>query len=192
MLQGEVYLNSQQYARIDRLRRWKRSREKYVNSFQKAGTSIIVDSIESKNDDQDSLPLNQHIRFRVQANSTGDYIFMPINLFSGFETNPFIATNRFSDVNFGYRQNISFSTYIEVPDGYAPDALPKSLQLVNTDKTVIFIRELFDDPANKKVLARVRIEFKKSLYTVDEYSELKEFYKKMFDMLNEQVVFKKK
>ncbi len=45
---------------------------------------------------------------------------------------------------------------------------------------------------NRKVLARIRIEFKKSLYSVDEYGELKEFYKKMFDMLNEQIVLKKK
>ncbi len=192
VISGDAYLNSLQYARIDRLRSWKRNRDRYLNGFRKAGVSLTIDSVETKNEDQDSLPFYQHIRFKAQATATGDYIFVPINLFSGFETNPFLAANRFSDMNFGFKQNISFSTYIDVPEGYVSDALPKSLQLVNADKTVIFIRELFDDAANRKVLARIRIEFKKSLYSVDEYGELKEFYKKMFDMLNEQIVLKKK
>ncbi|AXY73284.1 DUF3857 domain-containing protein [Paraflavitalea soli] len=192
LISGDAYINSLQYARIDRLRSWKRSRDRYLNTFRKASASLTIDSVETKNEDQDSLPFYQHIRFKARATVTGDYIFVPINLFSGFEANPFIATNRFSDINFGYRQSISFSTYIDVPEGYVADALPKSLQLVNADKTVVFIRELFDDAANKKVLARVRVEFKKSLYGVDEYGEMKEFYKKMFDMVNEQIVFKKK
>ena len=189
---GEVYINSLHYARTQRLRSWKRNRERYLDEFRKSGSSISIDSFEVKNEEQDSLPLQQHIRFKGPATVTGDYIFVPVNLFSGFENNPFLAANRFSDINFGYRQIISFSTYIDIPEGYAPDALPKSLQLVNADKTVIFIREVFNDPNSNKILARIRIEFKKSLYGVDEYDELKEFYKKMFDMLNEQIVFKKK
>lgn len=192
VMTGDAYLNSMQYARIDRLRSWKRNRERYLDGFRRSGASVTIDSVETKNEEQDSLPLNQHIRFKAQATATGDYIFVPVTLFSGFESNPFIAANRFSDINFGFRQNISFSTYIDIPEGYTPDALPKSLQLVNEDKTAVFIREIFNDPANNKVLARVRIEFKKSLYGVDEYGALKEFYKKMFDMLNEQIVFKKK
>lgn len=191
-MSGDAYVNSMYYARTNRLRSWKRGRERYLNGFRKPGSSLIIDSVEIKNEDQDSLPLSQHIRFKGQATVTGDYIFVPVNLFSGFETNPFLAANRFSDINFGYRQNISFSTYIEIPEGYTSDVLPKSLQLVNADKTVIFIREIFNDANTNKILARIRIEFKKSLYSVDEYGELKEFYKKMFDMLNEQIVFKKK
>lgn len=192
VMTGNAFINSLQYARIDRLRTWKRGRQWYLDAFRKSGVSLNIDSIETRNENQDSLPFYQHIRFSAPATATGDYIFVPINLFSGFETNPFLSSNRFSDINYGYQQNISFSTYLEVPEGYAPDALPRSLQLINADKTVAFTRELFDDSPNRKILARIRIEFRKSHYGVDEYGELKEFYKKMFDMLNEQIVFKKK
>lgn len=192
IMTGDVYVNSTHYARTDRLRSWKRGRERYLNGFHKPGSSITVDSIDIQHIDQDSLPLAQHLQFKGPATVTGDYIFVPVNLFSGYETNPFIATNRFSDINFGFRQQVNFSTYVDIPEGYAPDELPKSLQLVNADKTVIFVREVFHDANVNKVLARIRIEFKKSLYSVDEYGELKEFYKKMFDLLNEQIVFKKK
>jgi hypothetical protein len=192
MITGEAWLNSMQYARINRLSSWRRGKEKYIDAIRKSGSSITVDSVDIKNEKEDSLALGQHLQFKGQATTTGDYIFVPVNLFSGFETNPFIATNRFSDINFGYRRNITFSTYIDIPEGYTPDELPKSLQLVNEDKTVIFIRELFNDANSKKILARFRIEFKKSLYGVEEYGALKEFYKKMFELLNEQIVFKKK
>lgn len=192
MMTGDVYVNSTHYARTDRLRSWKRGRERYLSGFHKPGSSVTVDSIDVKNVDEDSLPLAQHLQFKGPATVTGDYIFVPVNLFSGYETNPFIAANRFSDINFGFRQNVNFSTYIDIPEGYAPDELPKSLQLTNADKTVIFVREIFHDANTNKILARIRIEFKKSLYSVDEYGELKEFYKKMFDLLNEQIVFKKK
>lgn len=191
-LTGEGWISSVQYARINRLSAWQRGREKYIDGIRKTGSSITIDSIEIKNEKEDSLPLSQHIQFKGQATTTGDYIFVPVNLFSGFETNPFIASNRFSDINFGYRKNVSFNTYLDIPEGYAPDELPKSLQLVNEDKTVVFIREVFNDANNRKILARFRIEFKKSLYSVDEYGALKEFYKRMFELLNEQIVFKKK
>ena len=191
-LTGVAFMTSQHYARVQRLGSWKRNTPKYLESLKKDGSSMKIDSFSLKNQDADSLPLQQYIRFTSNVTATGDYLFVPVNLLSGFETNPFIATNRFSDVNFGYRRDVGFSTYVDIPEGYAVDALPKSIQLVNTDKTVFFMREMFNDANSNKVLARIRIELRKSLYGADEYDELKEFYKKMFDMLNEQIVFKKK
>lgn len=192
VIKGTTFLSSQHYGRLERLRSYRRNSQKHIDGLYKQGSSLVIDSFSVKNLDNDSLPFQEYIRFKGQATATGDYIFVPVNLFSGFETNPFIAARRFSDINFGYRKDVGFSTYIDVPEGYAPDALPKSIQLVNADKTVICVREVFYDAANNKVLARIRVEMKKSLYGADEYDELKEFYKKMFDLLNEPIVFKKK
>jgi hypothetical protein len=191
-IKGVAFLTSLNYARLQRLRSYKRNSEKYMESLCKSGPSIVIDSFSLKNQEVDSLPLQQYIQFKGKATATGDYIFVPVNLFSGFETNPFIATRRFSDINFGYGQEVNFNTYVDVPEGYAPDVLPKSIKLVNADKTVTFVREIFYDAGANKVLARISVQLKKSLYGVDEYEELKEFYKKMFDLLNEQIVFKKK
>jgi hypothetical protein len=191
-IKGVSFMTSQYYARLERIRSYKRNGQKYMERLSKSGPSLVIDSFSVKNLDNDSLPFQEYIGYKGRATVTGDYIFVPVNLFSGFETNPFIAAKRFSDINFGYRQDVSFSTYIDVPEGYVPDVLPKSVQLVNADKTVIFVREVFYDAAANKVLARVRVELKKSLYGAEEYDDLKEFYKKMFDLLNEQIVFKKK
>ena len=63
---------------------------------------------------------------------------------------------------------------------------------MNNDKTVIFERQILNDDAGNKIVARINIELKKSLFAMDEYETLKEFYKKMFSLLNEQIVVKKK
>jgi hypothetical protein len=39
---------------------------------------------------------------------------------------------------------------------------------------------------------RITLEFNRPFYTAQEYVDFKEFYKKLFDMLNEQFVIKKK
>ena len=44
----------------------------------------------------------------------------------------------------------------------------------------------------ERLTMRITIEFKKPYYSAAEYEGFKEFYKKLFDLLNEQFVFKKK
>jgi len=43
-----------------------------------------------------------------------------------------------------------------------------------------------------RLSVRLNLEFKKPFYTVAEYPDFKEFYKKLFDILNEQYVVRKK
>lgn len=191
-ISGSLFISSSDYARSQRVRQYRRNKQKYIDAFRGASSDITVDSFDIKNLDTDTLALREFVMYKGKANGSAEYIFVNVNLFSGFESNPFLAESRFSDINFGFKQNINVSTYIDIPAGYAPEELPKSLQLVNADKTVICVREIFHDTPGNKILARFRIEFRKSLYTADEYGELKEFYKKMVDMLGEPIALKKK
>ncbi len=62
--------------------------------------------------------------------------------------------------------------------------------MTTSDNGIVFSRTL---QAESNLLnVRMTLEFKKTFYTADSYPEFKEFYKKLFDMLNEQVVIKKK
>jgi hypothetical protein len=115
-----------------------------------------------------------------------------MTLFSGFESNPFVSDKRFSDINFGFRRSISSIASIQIPREFIIDVLPKSIRLVNPDKTVDFVREIMMDEASRKLVIRIKMDFKRSFYPADEYETIKEFYKKMFELLNEQVVLKTK
>ena len=189
---GDVFVSASDYARISRLEQYKKSSEKYIDKyFRKSVANAAIDSFAIKNTDSDSLPLNHNFKFTVPLNSSGDYKFVQLNLFTGLEQNPFVANNRLTNINFGYKQAVALNAMIAIPDDYKIDALPKSVQMVNPDKTIVFSRSIIMDESSKKLVARIRIEHLKSLYTTDEYADIKEFYKKMFEYLNEPVVLTK-
>ncbi|WP_315822805.1 hypothetical protein [Paraflavitalea speifideaquila] len=99
LMQGEASVSSYDYSRVRRMPILKEGKDKLVEKFFTAGnTSLKVDSITLKNEEVDSLPLTQSIQFSQPINSSGDYKYFSINLFTGLEKNPFLADSRFSDV----------------------------------------------------------------------------------------------
>ncbi len=175
-LSGRVYIRSVDYARVNRLKKYQQNKERYVGqAFLKTASDIRVDSFEIKNEELDSAALEQKFVFELPVQETGGYLFVPLNLFTGFEDNPFVAENRFSQVNFGYQQSFSFNTIIRLPQNLVIDALPKPIKLVNENETIVCTRQISKDATKNEIVARFDIQLKKSLYTVDEYYSLKEF-----------------
>jgi hypothetical protein len=58
------------------------------------------------------------------------------------------------------------------------------------DTSISFTRSYFQE--GNTISLRLALEFSRPIFSADEYPEFKDFYKKMFDMLNEQVVLKRK
>ena len=77
----------------------------------------------------------------------------------------------------------------KIPAGYKVDALPKSITMMIPDKSVVFKRMIAEQDGS--LMIRLTVDFKKSLYFKEDYAEFHEFCKKMYEMLNEQVVLKK-
>jgi hypothetical protein len=190
-IHGEAFLYSHDYARIFRLSSYKRNNESYISEHFKR-PAFSIDSFKILNDDNDSLALQQNFKFDVPISRSGDYAFIPMTFFSGLENNPFLSSKRFSDINFGFKRHIASTTILTIPSNYVVDVLPKSLKLINPDQTVDFSREIIFDEANRKLAIKIKVDFKKSFYPVGEYESIREFYKKMFELLNEQVVLKTK
>lgn len=190
-IEGKAYMSSADYARVFRLHSYKRNSESYISEHFKK-SNFQIDSFKILNEDTDSLALQEKFDFKVPINGSGEYKFIPMTFFSGFESNPFVSSKRFSDINFGFKRYISSTALIQIPTDLIVDVLPKSIKLVNPDNTVDFTREIILDEASRKLLIRIKIDFKRSFYPVDEYDSIREFYKKMFELLNEQVVLKTK
>jgi hypothetical protein len=143
-----------------------------------------------KNELTDSLPLVQKFQFHIPISSSGDYSYFSTNLFTGMKSNPFIADKRYSDVFFGENQTHVIIANITIPDGYSFEELPKNIRFTLEDKSVSITRIV--EANNNTLNARFTVEFKRPFYTPDEYPNLREFYKKMYSLLDEQFVIKKK
>jgi hypothetical protein len=191
-LSGSLYIKSDGYSKVGKTAEYNTiGKEKYVDRyFRKEG--VTISDYEMMNLNNDSLQLEQKIKFEIQLPETGDYLYLPLNIFSGFEKNPFISDNRFSNINFGYKRRFNVNQTFKMPEGYSVDALPKNIKMVTPDKDIIFNRSVEYNKETNSVICMYYIDFKKSLYEVDEYEVLKEVYKRMFDFLKEPVVLKKK
>ncbi|RYY28072.1 MAG: DUF3857 domain-containing protein [Chitinophagaceae bacterium] len=188
---GSVFMSSFDYARSRKLQAYQSNPAGYIKTLKGATGAINIDSFELKNTETDTLPLQQKFLFSTALNNTGEYTFLPIAFFSDFSSNPFLSDIRFSKVNFGYRQSHSMNAFLELPAGAIVDALPKPIRVSNSDKSIVFTRNILHDAKTQKIVSRITLDLNQSEFSAEDYAALKEFYKKMFDLLNEPVVIKK-
>jgi len=188
LITAEANVKSYDYARQLRLDAVKDNRKKFVNdNFEKPYERMTIDSFLIVPPESDSIPLEQIIRYKQQLNESGGFMFFNTNLFTGIEKNPFLSSIRFTNVNFGFPYNIFVEEKIKLPAGIKID-LPEARLIESDDKKIQASRQVFREGDELKIL--VRFIQTTTLVTADGYPAIKEFYKKMTDMLNEPIVIK--
>jgi len=164
--------------------------KKYEEYLTDNDNNLKITSLKLEDADVDSLPLKQNIEFKLDLSTNDEkYIYLNPNLFTSLRDNPFISEHRTTDIDFGYKNILSVIGSFKLPPGYMVDFLPKNLTIVNDDKTISFMRLLQENDGY--ITIHYIINYKKSTYSKDNYPALYLYFKKMYEMLNEQVVLKK-
>lgn len=190
-MEGATTVYSYDYARIKRERLYKGDKSKFNKYFIYADIKgLTVDSITVDGMDDDSQPMVQKFKFWLPATEAGEYKLLNLNLFTGFEKNPFISDTRFTNIDYGCLQRHTLTEIIQLPPSLQPDNLPKDIKLMMPDKSITVTRLM--QYADDKISTRYDIQMARSVYTADEYHSIKEFFKKMVDIMNEQIVLRKK
>ena len=189
-MDGQATISSYDYARLARLPIAKKGKEKFIETYVSSNQGMSVDEIEFTNIDSDSLPLVQTIKFNQALNNTGDYSYFSSNILSGLETNPFVANQRNTDVFFGTNQSYTIVGNFTLADGYEFDALPKNVKMIMPDTSIVLSR--IAQVSGGTLMTRIQVDFKKPFYSAAEYDDLQEFYKRLFELINEQYVVRKK
>jgi len=190
-LEGTMQVNSSSYDRINTIKRYKTDgEEKYIQFLRNGDNSLKISSIKFENMEVDTLPLTENIAFNVDLpGSDENYIYLRPDVFTPMNSNPFLSENRLVDIYFGYLRNFSINSVYKLPAGYKIDALPKSVSMVMPDKSISFKRIVAEQDGT--VLVHFIIDFKRAAFNAEEYPGVHDFYKKMYEMLNEQIVLKK-
>ncbi len=190
-MNGSADISSFSYNRMNCVRKYKTDGEKkYIDFLRDDNNNLKIASVTFENMDIDTLPLRQKMDFNLDLTGADDnYIYFNSNLFTDLKTNPFLSENRTTDIDFGYRDNYSIIGIFKLPPGYKVDAMPKSISMMIPDKSVVFNRFVAEQDGS--LMIRLTVDFKQSMYFKENYAEFHEFYKKMYEMLNEQVVLKK-
>ena len=188
-ISGTAELNSINYAKEYYAEKIKRDEKKFIEKYiEEPYQGLKLDSFSYDNIDSDTGSLIQHIKFNNQVNESGGFLLMNYNLFTGLSKNIFTTDERFTNVNFGYPYRVSVEETIELPAGSKTDDLPKNIILQTPDKEIIISRKI----TRTGNTLQVKLEFLQlvTLVQADLYPGLKEFYRKMTDMLNQDIVIK--
>lgn len=190
LIHGEATVRSVDYSKVLKLPALMDSKKKFMEQYYPGDASLKIDSLDIENNLPDSLPLVQKLRYTKTATSTGDYFYFSANMFTGLEKNPFVADTRSSDIMFATNQQYMINGSLQIPDNYQFDEMPKNVRMITPDTSLVFSRVV--QVEKNQVMFRISIDFKKPFFSADEYPYFKEFYKTLFDLLNEQFVIKKK
>jgi len=190
-LEGNTHITSFSYNRIKNTDSYKTlGEEKYKDALRDKDNNLKILSLQRENVESDTLPLIESFEFKQDLTSSDDkYIFINPNLFTGFRTNPFLSEKRKSTIDFGNLNLYSIKGLYKCPTGYKTESIPKPVSLSMPDNSISFKRIVSEEDGS--ILVNYSISFKKAIFTTDEYPGIRDFYKKMFEMLNEQIVLKK-
>jgi hypothetical protein len=164
--------------------------KKYMEALADNDNNLRILSLKLEDAEVDSLPLTQNLDFKLDLPGTDDnYIYFSPNLFSGLHNNPFISENRFSNIDFGCNYLLSINGKYKIPAGYKIDVLPKSQMIETSDKSISFTRDISEQ--NGYIVAHYTISYNRFFFSRGAYPEIHDYFKKMYELLNEQIVLKK-
>jgi len=190
-IRGKFQISSTGYGREKYVRAYNNLGEKnYIEQLQRENNNLKMDSLKLENLGKDTLSLNQNFEFKYNlAEPDGGYIYFNPNEFTGFHDNPFLSETRFSDIDFGGLYNYSMNGYYKMPPAFKVNVLPKSVSLRMPDNSIVFKRVAAEQDG--LVIVRYTIDYKKATFSRDDYPMIHQFFKKMYEMLNEPIVLKK-
>ncbi len=164
--------------------------EQYKQQFCDAEKKLSFSSLKLDNAENDTLPLIQTFAFKYKGpDPDNDYLYIKPTVFTSFGTNPFTSESRVANIDFGCRNAYTIIGHYKIPAGYSVSSLPKSLTMQLPDQGIVFKRML--SAQDNFINVRFVIDFNRTLYTGNEYAAIRDFYKKMYEMLDEQIVLKK-
>ena len=164
--------------------------KKYEDLLKSNDNNLKIEDLKLENMESDSLPLLQKIKFKLDlAGSDDKYIYFSPNLFASLSKNPFLDEKRVSSIDFGCLNDYIIGSNYKIPAGYAVEALPSNTSLQMPDKSIVFKRILVKQ--DDTISIRYVLSYNKAIYYAEEYPSVFAFQKKLYEMLNEQIVLKK-
>jgi hypothetical protein len=188
-ISGQATLKNAGYARNIRMSTFKKNKLKEMIEDNE-GITIKVDSFTVKNEEDELLPFEQAVDFSGSMQEGGGYLLLPYNLFTGLGKNPFIEEDRVMAIDFNFPKSYVITGTYYLPDDYVVNELPKNTRLMMPDSSIILTRRMQE--SGNVISFRVTLDLLYADYFVEGYPYIKDFFKKMYAILNERIALKKK
>jgi hypothetical protein len=167
----------------------KKKTEEYTKELQKNFSSditvsnIIIDSLKNYED-----PIG--IKMDLNMKFSEDIVYFSPLLNGAWKNNPFISAERKYPVEMPYKINEMVTLYMEIPEGYKVDELPKSTRVKLNDDEGMF--QYLTATNDGVVQVQVKLVLNKANFQPQDYATLRDFFTYVVEKESEQIVFKKK
>lgn len=192
-LTGSMYISCTNYEALRSRSKYQSATNEtdYLKSFKtdKPGLGIKNYKISNLLQPDQALMESMDVIIEDNVEEAGNLAYFAPLLFERTKENPFKIEERKYPVDFAYPSEEHYRITIEFPQGYQMDKLPKSEKFILPDETASFTF-IFAAEQNRVSLYS-KIITRKSMYTAEEYHDLKELFKNVVAKQAEQIVFKK-
>lgn len=193
-LTGKINQYSKGYSALNLRNKYRKTNNEteFVKDFKKDKTGLEVSNYKIDNLDNLDELLTESMDVVIEDNveEAGNLVYFTPLLFERTKENLFKLEQRKFPVDFAYPFKESYRIMVNFPDDYEIDKLPKGgiykLPEDNGTFTISYVTE------GKTLMVKSTINVSKSLYTPEEYFDLKELFKTVVEKQAEQIVFKKK
>lgn len=168
----------------------KGSYEKYIEDQNHPDEGLVITSSATENQEILTSPLIQKIEMELDKGyNKGDLIIFSPLYSEALNDNPFKIQERQYPVEFEYPYYEKVNVRTVIPEGFKVESLPKNTSLVILKGAASYLFRISQEEG--AVVAQYEYSLKRMIFLPDEYSELKEFFRKMVESQNESVVLVK-
>jgi hypothetical protein len=186
---SETYEDIAAYRQRDRIRDYG-SFEKYVEDRSNPDNGFTVKTSGIENMEELTQPLKQTLELELDKGyMQGDlYLFLPL-FTEALSENPFKLKQREYPVEFNYPMTEKVLIRTKIPEGYKVESLPPNQTCVLPGGGAVYGLKV--TARDNEIVAEYDFQMKRMLFPVNEYANLKEFYRKVAESQNESVVLQR-
>lgn len=165
--------------------------DSYLQFLEKNKGNISISNLETENQSVLGADIKESYTFDLQdaIENINDKLYLKPLLFLAESENPFKADQRVYPVIFDYPKVYHSTVNIMVPEGYEVESLPESSIVELNIDSGTFKYVILQN--GKFIRIESVLDFKKIVYTPNDYKALKEFYGQIVEKHAEAIVFKK-
>ena len=191
-MKGSLKIDKTGYNSVEARKSYLTKGEKdYLNSFNE-GHSWTLSKSEFLNANELHQPFKEIHEVIISEHITeaGNTIYLSPFILAKVEENPFKQEKRNYPVDFSHPFDQMYLAKITIPAGYVVDELPKVKVIVLPENAAKYSYNIAQSGNTLSITSSLNIN--RSLFTQEEYPNLREFYNQMVAKQAEQIVLKKK
>ena len=192
-LSGDLYLSYNNYHGLTQRNKFNAAPNEadFIKNYikDKPGLEISDFKIENLNNPDELFKQSMKVVIEDNVEEAGNLVLFNPLLFERTKENPLKLEERNYPVDFAYPIDETFRASIEYPKNYQVETMPANgkITLPNRDASFTY----FFANEDNRIAITSKISISKSVYTAEDYHNLKELFRHIIEKQAQQIVFKK-